>query len=86
MRNILIGLILASISVPALAHDHRNYHQRHHYNYQRNNNVGVGVGLGILGLGILGATIYNQRQRIPDVCIIGYDRYNRPVYDQECFE
>jgi hypothetical protein len=42
--------------------------------------------LGVLGLGILGATIYHQRQRIPDICIIGYDRYNRPVYDQECFE
>jgi len=87
MKKILIGLMLAGISVPALAHDYRHYprhYQRHHH--QRNHNVGVGVGLGVLGLGILGATIYHQRQRIPDICIIGYDRYNRPVYDQECFE
>ena len=83
MKKIIIGLMLASVSVPAFAHDRRHY--RPHYQ-QRNHNAGIGVGLGVLGLGILGATIYHQRQRIPDVCIIGYDRYNRPVYDQECFE
>jgi hypothetical protein len=44
-----------------------------------------GIGAGLLGLGIVGAIILNNQQ-ISDECLIGYDRFGRPVYDNECFE
>ena len=83
MKKILIGLMLVSLVGPAAAREEHNYHRNYPHN---NHNAGIGVGLGVLGLGILGATMFNQRQRMVDPCVIGYDRYNRPVYDQECFE
>jgi hypothetical protein len=66
-----------------------SYAQHHYHNVpvppHRPHNLGrnVGIGAGILGLGILGSAIILNESRRPD-CLIGYDRYGRPVYDEYC--
>lgn len=88
MKNILIAsaIIFATISPSYANHSigPRIGHlvgQRFGHHFGRN----LGIGAGLLGLGVMGAIILNN-QHPPVECLIGYDRFGRPVYDQECFE
>jgi len=88
MKKILIAsaIIFATIS-PSYAGHHFGPRVGHPVGRQFDRHYGrnLGIGAGLLGLGIVGAIILNS-QRPPVECLIGYDRFGRPVYDQECFE
>ena len=87
-KYILAASIFVASVIPALAQHHPYPHARPHsipVPPHRPSHLGRNLGLGAVGLGLLGtAIILNQRP--PDECIIGYDRFRRPVYDNECME
>ena len=86
MKKILIAaVVIALTSTSVLAHGSRHYrpYAYHSYGYGHRHNYGAWVA-GAIGLGVLGAVIYDQYGRRCVNQIVGYDQLGNPITRQVC--
>ena len=89
MKKIIISTIaLMTVITPVLAHG-RSFGHRPYYGYSyghyghRHNNYGAWVA-GAIGLGVLGAIIYDQYGRRCVNRVVGYDQLGNPIIQPIC--
>ena len=86
MKKILIAaVVIALTSTSVLAHGSRHYrpYAHHSYGHGHRHNYGAWVA-GAIGMGILGAVIYDQYGRRCVNQIVGYDQLGNPITRQVC--